>query len=212
MRGYIEVTVKDRFGNIVQKGRHEMRSFVNNLLKMIEGFMLCGGSTQSVTITLPTGSSKSTYVCWYASGGRSHGGGTPLAAKAADNDDTYGIIVGSGETPVTLNDYSVESKIAHGSGSGQLDYSPVTVEDLGLDTIVTPPVYRIRLIRTFTNHTPSTITISEVAIYARSYWKDSAGVAADDKFMIMRDVLSPPYNVPSGGIATVVIDVEVEVE
>jgi hypothetical protein len=139
-----------------------------------------------------------------------------MGVNAADNVDTYGIIVGSGTTvPTSLDQfYNLESKIAHGTSSGQLDYGPHTFYDLGLDTGVTPPVYRYRLVRTFTNLSGAGININEVGIVARSYWCDSVMptiVRNDVKYLIARDVLSTTYTVPNGGSATVAITVEVEV-
>jgi hypothetical protein len=212
LRGYIEVEVRDREGRIVGRGRHEMRSFLNNLLRILEGEMkTVGGVVTSATVINTAGSSTTAYAEWYA-GGISRGGGVPFAVEAADNDDSYGIVVGSGTAGLTsLDQYAPTSKIAHGTGSGQLDYGVSTYEDLGLDTGVTPPVYRFRVMRTFSNLSGAAININEVCIIARSFWKDYSGVRNDVKYMIARDVLSTTYTVPNGGSATVTVTVEVVV-
>jgi hypothetical protein len=80
-----------------------------------------------------------------------------------------------------------------------------------LDTGVLPPVYRFRLLRTFTNVSGAVVNINEVGIVARSYWKNVSGVVNDVKFLIARDVLSTTYSVPNGGSATVTVTIEVEV-
>jgi hypothetical protein len=220
LRGFIEIVVVDRHGKTVAKGRHEMRSFLNNYLRAMRGLMgapastglLSYGAISSVTVTNTAGSSVDIWLEWYVSTDN-RGGGTPVGVNAADNDDSYGIIVGSGTTvPSSLDQfYNLESKIAHGTGSGQLDYGPHTFYDLGLDTGVTPPVYRYRLVRTFTNLSGAGININEVGIVARNYWKSMGAVAKDVKYLIARDVLSSTYTVPNGGTATVAITVEVEV-
>jgi hypothetical protein len=224
LRGFIEIEVVDRHGRTVAKGRHEMRSFLNNYLRAMEGLMKATASTllgnsgvvASVTVTNTGGTSVSAWSEWYdvayVDGGGA-GGGTPMGANAADNVDTYGIVVGSGTTvPASLDQfYNLESKIAHGTGSGQLDYGPHTFYDLGLDTGVSPPVYRYRLVRTFTNLSGAGININEVGIVVRNYWKNTSAVKNDQKFLIARDVLSSTYTVPNGGTATVAITVEVEV-
>jgi hypothetical protein len=84
-------------------------------------------------------------------------------------------------------------------------------EDLGLDTGVTPPVYRFRFTRTFSNLSGAAININEVCIIARSQWRDGVGVTNDVKYMIARDVLPSTYTVPNGGSATVAVTVEVVV-
>jgi hypothetical protein len=219
LRGFIEIEVVDRHGRTVAKGRHEMRSFLNNYLKIMEGLMkatasaalIYTGTVSSATVTNTGGTSTSAYIEWYSP--NVYGGGTPMGTGAGDNDDSYGIVVGSGTTvPTSLGQfYNLESKIAHGTGSGQLDYNPHTFYDLGLDMGVTPPVYRYRLVRTFTNLSGAGININEVGIVARSYWKDYGGTACDVKYLIARDVLPSTYTVPNGGTATVAITVEVEV-
>jgi hypothetical protein len=215
LRGFIEIEVVDRYGRTVAKGRHEMRSFLNNYLRIMEALMKAvggrGGVTTAVTVVNTGGSSVSAWTEWDDLYG--YAGGTPMGACAPDDDDTYGIIVGSGTTVLTTLDqfYNLESKIAHGTGAGQLDYNPTTTYDLGLDTGVTPPVYRYRLVRSFTNLSGAGININEVGIVARNHWKSSNRVANDVKFLIARDVLSSTYTIPNGGTATVAITVEVEV-
>jgi hypothetical protein len=219
LRGFIEIEVVDRHGRTVAKGRHEMRSFLNNYLRVMEALMKASASAAlgysgvvaSVTVTNTGGTSVSAWSEWYAT--NFYGGGTPMGANAADNDDSYGIVVGSGTTvPTSLDQfYNLAAKISHGTGSGQLDYNPHTFYDLGLDTGVSPPVYRYRLVRTFTNLSGAGININEVGIVARNHWKDNAGQGNDQKFLIARDVLSSTYTVPNGGTATVAITVEVEV-
>lgn len=212
LRGFVEVTVWDRDGKVVQRGRQEMRSFINNFLKIIEALFRAGqGSNTSTTVTDTSGSSKTVYAEYYSGSGYAGSGGTPMACRASSGDDSYGIVVGSGTAPLALDQYSLASKISHGTSSGQLSYGPVTVEDLGLDQTVSPPVYRMRLIRTFVNFTSSAININEVGIVARNYWKDWNAVRNDVKFLIARDVLTTTYTVPAGGGASVAITIEVEV-
>jgi hypothetical protein len=218
LRGYIEVEVRDREGRIVGRGRHEMRSFLNNLLRILEGEMKAVGGAAlsyygvvtSATVIKTDGSSSTAWTEWYQTD-YYNSGGVPFAAKAPDDDDSYGIVVGSGTVGVALDQYAPSSKIAHGTGSGQLDYGLSTYEDLGLDTGVSPPVYRFRISRTFSNLSGAAININEVCLFARNYWKDSAAVRNDAKYMIARDALSTTYTVPNGGSATVAITVEVVV-
>jgi len=219
MKGFIEIEVRDREGRVIQRGRHEMKSFTNNFLKIIEGFFNAYGNypltyagITKVTITTPDGSSKDAWTEYYTSSSGSpyyYGGGVAIATRAGGSIDSYGIVVGSGATPFNLNNYALATKIAHGTGAGQLNYDPVTVDDLGLDTSVSPPVYRIRLVRGFKNLTSSSITINEVGIIARNYWKIQSGTLNDITFLIARDVLSTSYTVPAGGSATVIVVIEV---
>ena len=216
MRGFIEIEVRDREGRVIQRGRHEMRSFTNNFLKVIEAFFNAYGNyspgyvakpASKATVVAPDGSSKDAWTEAYMDYRR--GGGVAMATRAGDNVDTYGIVVGSGTAPFNLNNYALATKIAHGTGAGQLDYDAMSLDDLGLDTSVSPPVYRIRLMRGFKNLTSSSITINEVGIIARNYWKSEKGALNDVTFLIARDVLPTSYTVPAGGSATVVVVIEV---
>jgi hypothetical protein len=201
LRGYLEIMVRDRDGRIVKYGRHEMKSFLNNFLKYLEAFLKSDG-VGSVSITDTGGTSRTVYVVHVtASATESQMGGL-----APDNNDTYGILVGSGTTTVNLNQYALASKISHGTGSGQLDYDPVSADDYGVDYSVSPPVYRLRLVRVFKNLSGGVVTINEVGLVARYLYNN----IYDYRFLIARDVLPTSYPVPAGGSATVAVIVEVE--
>jgi len=45
-----------------------------------------------------------------------------MNANAVDDDDDFGLVVGTGETAVALADYKLETKIVHGVGAGQPYY------------------------------------------------------------------------------------------
>jgi len=220
VRGWIEVEVRDSKGEVVQSGKHRMHSLLNNFLRVLDGearatggvALSTYGTITSATVTGLDGLSKTIAIEWYSS--RYSGGGTTIATNAGDNDASYGIIVGSGTDPVDLNNYKLSSPIPHGTGAGQLDYDAMSVVDLGLDTSVSPPVYRIRLIRGFKNLSGGDVTINEVGLVACNFWEDfdanrNPYINYDVKFLIARDVLPQSYVVPDGGSATVTITVEV---
>jgi len=195
IKGFIEIEVRDCKGRVVQKGKHEMRSFLNNFLKTIEAFARNAG----VGITKTDGSSDKFYPS--VSGATSV---TVMNCMAGDNDSSFGIVVGSGTTSVTLTQYALASQIAHGTSAGQLDYDTMSYDILGLDTSVSPPVYRFRILRTFKNLSGGSINITEVGLVALNVRETTV-----NKFMIARDVLPQAYTVPDGGSATVVITIEV---
>jgi hypothetical protein len=204
LRGYIEVEVRDREGRIVGRGRHEMRSFLNNLLRILVGFMNSKGTLVEATLT-PVVKTDGTTANAKTEVYQTNVPFEPVACKAPDNADSYGIVVGSSTTSISLENYNLVSKIPHGTGSGQLDYGVVDYTDLGLDTGVSPPVYRFRLLRPFTNLSGGAISINEVGIIARN----ATSTIID--YLIARDVLPSTYTVPNGGTATVAITVEVVV-
>jgi len=217
--GEVEVEVFDRDGRVLQRGRHPMRSLLANFVRALNGLAKASGGASPTVSTVyasapvvdVNGSTQSIYTEWYKGYGTSNG--TPLALKAGDNDDSYGIVVGSGTRPVAINDYSLASKISHGSGSGQLDYDPTTAF-ISVDTSVSPPVAYIVISRVFNNVSDSPITISEVGLVARSYWflTTSTGAPVTDqdvKYLIARDVLPTQYTVPPNASANVRITIKV---
>ncbi|MEM2163681.1 MAG: hypothetical protein QXR62_04575 [Candidatus Bathyarchaeia archaeon] len=221
MEGWIDVEVRDRDGRIIQKGKHEMHSFLNNLLRMFLGWFNASGGTPPSTYGGPiastpivdtAGSTVSVYIENYAviTNAPTGGGGCPICCKAPAGDGSYGILVGSGTGSISLDQYNLVSPIPQGTGSGQLDYRETSVDDLGVDTNVIPPTYRWRIRRSILNSSDANITFSEVGLFARSYWKDGAAVRQDIKYILGRDVLSTPYTIPAGGSATVAITVEVK--
>jgi hypothetical protein len=172
-----------------------MRSFLNNFLKTIEAF----ARDAAVDITNTSGGSATFYPD--ALGVSSM---TMMNCMAGDNDASFGIVVGSGTTPVTLTQYALASQIAHGTSAGQLDYDAQSYDVLGLDTSVSPPVYRFRILRAFKNLSGGSINITEVGLVAYNGFDSTVS-----KFMIARDVLSQAYTVPDGGSAVVAITIEV---
>lgn len=81
-------------------------------------------------------------------------------ANANSGDNTKGIVVGTGSTAVTNTDYKLETKIAHGSGGGQLLYSSMSWSEpceVGAEL-------RMVAARSLTNNSGALITILEVGI------------------------------------------------
>jgi len=111
------------------------------------------------------------------------------------NDDTKGLRVGTGTTTVTPTDYELASKIAHGSGAGQMVYGAMTWEAVE----VVGNVSRFRVSRVFTNNSGASITVREIG--GALYQTDSGAVAR--YLLYLRDVLASPSTVPDGASITV---------
>ena len=185
--------------------RGPSKSFVTNFAKVFLWMLGASGNmpldssgpSTSTTITAPDGSSQTVWTEWYASI-KQMGGGTPMAMNAPDNDDSYGIWVGSGTTPVSPTDYKLSSKIPHGTGAGQLDYEPHTVTSSYSETSS-----YVEIARSFINRSGSDVVVREVGLVARSYWKGFDAVRQDVKYLIARDVLPSPITVKPLGSLTV---------
>jgi hypothetical protein len=202
MRAGAEVVVEVN-GEEVYRG--PSKSFVANIAKLLLGaFGATGGYDLADTgikasgsVTAKDGSTQTVWEEWYASD-YSYGGGVQMALNAPDNDDTYGIVVGSGSTPVSPTDYKLASQISHGTGTGQLDYEPQTTTSSYSDTSS-----YLEIARSFVNKSGGDVTVREVGLIARNYWKDAGGVRNDVKFLVARDVLPTPVTVKPLGSLTV---------
>ena len=107
--------------------------------------------------------------------------------QLAENDNR-GIVVGTGSTEPTRNDYNLESKIPHGTGLGQLYYYECNVE-FGNDYV--------QAYRAFENQSGEDITIREVGLIAQYYDVDAA---AYKYALIARSLFT--LTIPAGGSAT----------
>jgi len=189
-RAYLEVTVRDRTGKVVRRIRRESKSFVKNFMNILHS--LFTGADISIVDTY--GTSRT----------------IPYAFKDVDNyltettvlapegNDLIGILVGSGTTPPTPDDYSLESKIPHGDGDNQLHYYDVVVSNV----LISGNEMAIEIERSFDNNGTVDVTVREVGLVLEIDYK-SGGVYDSAFVLILRDVLDSPVTVLAGGSLTV---------
>ena len=144
--------------------------------KNISGVIDTTGASQSVVVEAYNGST----VTWFK----------VMSMLSGDNDDSYGIIVGSGSDPVSPTDYKLASKISHGTSTGQLDYETHSVVSSYSDTSS-----YVEFSRTFVNKTSSDIIVREVGIVALNI--------SNVRYLVVRDVLPAPVKVKPLGNLTV---------
>jgi len=173
---YYQITVTDKkTGKVIRKTRfRRSKSFLLQFLQLIEVQIM----QANVNITKIDGGSSSFPPDT-----------TILDSTSAIGDDTEGILVGTGTTPVDNLDYVMETLIDHGVGGGELSYgamSKTTTGEVGanVDFILT---------RTFTNSSGGSISITETGIYTHSGTVD---------FMYLHDVFTA-VPVGNGQVATV---------
>ena len=123
-----------------------------------------------------------------------------MNANAVDDDDDFGLVVGTGETAVALADYKLETKIVHGVGAGQLDYqaagktAPVTINGKR----------RFLLTRSFVNGSGNPITVNECGIYVRC-------TTTPYYFCIVRDIIEGGQAVPDTTTLTIQYEIAIQV-
>jgi hypothetical protein len=183
----LELEVRDKNGKLLEKRSRTCHSFLKNFAWFVYAFF----AATNVTRTNTGGGSATFY------GSRAvtiTGENSPMKCNAASADDSFGIQVGSGTTPVSRDDYALATKISHGTAAGQLAYGTMTIETVN----GTPPESQFRIIRTFSNSTADAITVYEIGLAISNRWAD-----VETKFLIARDVLSAPVTVPAGATLTI---------
>jgi len=184
----------ERDGKEVYRG--ESKSFLKNFGIVLAGMLKntgAGDARKFVVVTNTAGASANVYVeDSFGTDVRYFG---VMGFYAGDNDDSYGILVGSGSTPVSPSDYALASKIPHGTGSGQLDYDTHNVLSGYGDTSGYVEIYR-----SFVNKSGGDVVVREVGLVARSI---DGAVPSDVRYLIARDLLPSPITVKPLGSLTV---------
>lgn len=105
---------------------------------------------------------------------------------------SMGIVVGSGDAIVTIDDQMLEKQIPNTSANGGLTYGSSIVSQDTNDTTSA----QITFTRTFTNNGTVTVAVKEIALLMR-------GGTDDVTLTVMRDLLPNIVNVASGSTLTV---------
>jgi len=193
----LEVEVTNKEGKTTYKKKFPAKSWLGVFIKLLMG-MFAGryGSTTgggAVSINDEGGTARS--MMWHdATGVASYN--TGFSALGDSADVLQGIQVGSLDTANDINTYKLATKILSGSTATKLLYGAMTVEAVtnpsGLDL-------QFRMIRAFTNNSGNTITVKEIGLAVELFY--AAGVGTD--FVLARDVLASPVDVPDGATLTV---------
>ena len=169
------IVTRDRQGKVVSRERRKSHSFLKQWNQLVYVQVTFG-----VLIITDTGGL-----------GRSVDRDFNLfKMAAAAGVTTYGIRVGTGNTPVDISNFALETPITHGAGAGQMDHLICTVPR----SVVAAPSCSFVVSRSIVNNSPGIITVREAAIY----------VMGDVFFLcVTRDVFGVPQAVPIGGAITI---------
>jgi len=110
-----------------------------------------------------------------------------FGCDAASGEDRTGLVIGTGNTAVTVSDYKLATKISNGITSGTLQYGAVAV---GAPTTDLTSNYFV-ITRVFTNGSGSPVTIKEIGLIA---YNTSYSNVLNNVYLIARDIL--PSEIP----------------
>jgi len=196
LEAYWEIEVRDASRKLLTFRKFKAKSWLPQFLALIKGqFALTYGATDknyaNATVRDILGTDRyyprliSTYLCYT---------GLPLYADEGVSD--YGIVVGSSDTPNTVNTYAMGAIIPHGSEPGQLRYGSMII-----DNPQNPPgtnYWLFKMTRIFLNSSNESITVREIGLIVKTI--DTYGYTV--YFLIARDVISP-VTVPPDATLTV---------
>jgi hypothetical protein len=177
----IDLVLKDKDGNVVKKVRTPGNSFLLNFMNMLYAVLTATAFANFASERIRTTPS-------YTVEGRQIQYTRELAgiqAWAPKEDDTHGVLIGSGTSAVTPNDTWLASQIKNGLGSGQMLY---LFSEVDATTVAGTSAY-ITLRRSFINHSGNDITITELGVVV---WN----VNPSSYLLIIRDLI-PPIDVPN---------------
>ena len=194
---WIECEVRDKDGKLIDKRRFRGMSWVGRIVELFSCIVGSWGSSGgNYPIVYTKSDLKDTggtyrHICFASSTS-----GMPIGGNAPAGETTAGICVGSSDTPVSIDQYNLVSKIPHGSGAGQLLYGSSTAEDI----VRTSNTFSVKFIRTFTNNSGETVTVREIGLFIRlGMYGSPHGYSC----MLARDVLPTPIDIPNGATLTV---------
>ena len=165
---------------------------LNNFKQVMRLALVAYGSKDKggLPVKDPSGSTK--YVC------RLNSWPSNVWCGLTTSYNSNGIVVGSGSTPPSESDYSLESLISSGISAG---YS-IDTSNNSLDANGNP---QLKIILTITNTGSSNVTIGELGFIQKvRLANDQAGSGSADKYILFdRSVLNTPVTIPAGESAAI---------
>jgi len=200
---YYRIQIKDKSGKVeFDSGRRPSHSFVIGFIDILYAALHAYadyelGITYSIQIPDVTNTLRNVmYVMGDELSGTFVNEGW-MGVKAEDNDDTYGIVIGSGTGPESNSNYALSNKISHGLGAGQFDYQR--------HNFVNPYTdgnnVELAMSRDFYNGSGGAIDVKEIGIYARTTidtWPITYAIIC-----IKRELLGATVTVPNQKTLTV---------
>jgi hypothetical protein len=188
------ISILDEKRKVLKKRRGH--SFVVQFLQLVYAFFMHAntGSTTSTISATTHDTSGSLFSMGNTNNTPNPNVGSWGAVLGPVNDDTYGIVLGTGVTPVTDTDYVMETQIAHGTGSGQLSHGATSATPAG----DAGGQATLQVERTFQNNSGADIIVKEIGIYVKQV--NSSG--SYNYVLIARD--NYEVTIPNASVRTVV--------
>lgn len=188
---YYDAVVTDKNGRVTRRKKGICHSFVKQFIQVLRGYL--GNAYETIKDYTNTDRPSGYVAAASAKNGFRINAGSANAA--------YGLKVGTGTNAVNIADYALQTPVAHGTGSGQLQHGAHSFGAAYSDATAS----YITISRVFTNASGATITINEIGIY--SYGE----VYAAAYVCLVRDKLAVGVSVPNGQSLTLTYTIKITV-
>jgi len=193
---YCKVVARDDKGRVIYNKRFASKSFVANWIQW-----LYSAFTNSTVQNMNTTSGSS------AGGGIPCNNGGPSATNtvtimAGTDNPTYGIVVGSGTSTPTINDFELGNQIQNGTGANQLQYGNMTALSVIISSANNQMILEFQ--RTFVNGSGASVTVTEVGlIFNLAFLSGPSSNTSNAYCLILHDLLPNAVIIPNGGSLSV---------
>ena len=198
LKAFITVEVFDKKGRRTKRIHRPCRSVVRNFYNwLVSQMMAINGSDDtwgdgyinrkiyiSGTVEYTTKVLTLEDASHEAAGARGYCGGSGVS--------NVGIVVGSGATAESFEDYALATVIAHGSGAGQLAYQ--AGEAPAKSWTAGTRVYQVQHVRYFNNNSGGVVTVREIGLVC-----GRLSLGTYQSTMVSRDVLASAIDVADAG-------------
>jgi hypothetical protein len=203
---FIGLKVHDKNGVLVLDDIERGHSWTRNFYNMLYAMASYSPSSNSNNFGAGYMSGKTTagtveYTTSYTPAGvQTQANIGPIWGIAGDA--TKGIVLGTGDTAFSVEQFALVTPIANGNAANQLLYGAM---DAGIDSYASK-IWTHTRARIFNNNSGGTITVKETGLYlAFAMWTNSAGY-----HMFERTVLGSPVSVVYGGQLTVTYQITMD--
>lgn len=182
----LELIVTDKDGKVTERRVMKSKSFVRQFLELL---WIQAYPIRQYT-AYPLRDINNNLVDMSATG-------RLFGTTGAIGDVNQGIVVGKGLTAPTINDYKMETLIAHdagGHGADTMQYSAVTYGAPTSDSTTS----HFTITRNFANATVAPIIVNEIGLQVQGLYSGTVYY-----FLTIRDVIAGGISVPNGQTLTV---------
>jgi len=185
---FLELEVRDKDGNVIQRHRQRSHSWTRNaynvMFSQFAGKNIDDATFEAGKLSLKRTSGAITAVEKCA-GDDNDVDGTTFGYRAGAGIDTFGILVGSGTNAESFEDYALQTPIANAT------LAHILTEDHSITYVAL--TLKNTLIRYFNNNSGAPVDVNEVALVRHAL----AGTSYD--FLLSRDKLASTVTVPNTG-------------